>query len=418
MSNSGYKIIHRLLASFLLFGTLLYASASQGQSKDDLQKKKKELEKNINYTNSLLTETKKNKEASINQLTTLKNKIVLRQRLIRTINHEVRLIDNLIDENNEIIRSLEKDLEDVKREYARMIYYGYKNRSSYDKIVFVFSSKDFNQAQKRLKYIQDYGDYRKKQASLILQTKGLLKQKIESLEARRNQKKALLMSKEEERGKLAAERLEKNTIYERLKTKESMLKSDLRQQEKESVKLQKAIADIIAEEIRLAREAAKKTSGFTLTPEEAKLSASFKSNKGKLPWPVKRGIITGHFGEHDHAVLQGIKINNNGIDVSTNKGAVARAVFDGIVTGVIILPGANKKAVIVRHGEYFSVYGNLQETYVKKGDHLMTKQDIGMIFTDGKKFKTEAHLEIWKISKTGTIKLDPETWITKRGKSQ
>ena len=112
------------------------------------------------------------------------------------------------------------------------------------------------------------------------------------------------------------------------------------------------------------------------------------------------------------------KINNNGIDVSTNKGAVARAVFDGIVTGVIILPGANKKAVIVRHGEYFSVYGNLQETYVKKGDHLMTKQDIGMIFTDGKKFKTEAHLEIWKISKTGTIKLDPETWITKRGKSQ
>ena len=368
MSSIGPKIIHNILFSFLLIGFFLYSSQASAQTKDELQKKKKELEKNINYTNSLLVETKKNKEASITQLATLKDKIGLRQRLIRTINHEVRLIDNLIDENNEIIRSLEKDLEDVKREYARMIYYGYKNRSSYDKIVFVFSSKDFNQAQKRLKYIQDYGDYRKKQAALILQTKELIKQKIESLGARRNQKKKLLLSKEEERGKLAEERMDKNTIYERLKTKESMLKSDLKQQEKESIKLQKAIADIIAEEIRRAREVAKKTTGFTLTPEEAKLSASFKSNKGKLPWPVKRGIITGHFGEHDHAVLEGIKINNNGIDVSTNQGAIARAVFDGVVTGVIILPGANKKAVIVRHGEYFSVYGNLRETYVKRAN--------------------------------------------------
>ena len=416
MNNPGHNLFHYILNTTLVLSFLLIGLSSFGQSKDQLEKKKKELERNINYTNSLLTETKKNKEASITQLATLKNKISLRQRLIRTINKEVRLIDNLIDENNEIIRSLEKDLEDVKREYARMVYYGYKNRSSYDKIVFVFSSKDFNQAQKRLKYIQDYGDYRKKQAALILQTKELIKHKIVSLETRRNQKKKLLLSKEEERGKLAAERLEKNTIYERLKTKESMLKSDLKQQEKESLKLQKAIADIIAEEIRRAREAAKKSSGFILTPEEAKLSASFKSNKGKLPWPVKRGIITGHFGEHDHPVLQGIKINNNGIDVSTNQGAIARAVFDGIVTGVIILPGANKKAVILRHGEYFSVYGNLRETYVKKGDHVMTKEEIGIIFTDAKKFKTEAHLEIWKISKSGTIKLDPESWIAKRGK--
>ncbi len=418
MSNFGRKIIHKFLPLFLLIGLFLNSSVSFGQSKDDLQKKKKELEKNINYTNSLLTETKRNKDASINQLATLKNKIVLRQRLIRTINKEIRLIDNSIDENDDIIRALEDDLDDVKREYARMIYYGFKNRSSYDKIVFVFSSKDFNQAQKRLKYIQDYGDYRKKQAALILQTKELINDKIESLQTRRKQKKKLLTSKEEERGRLAAERLEKNTIYERLKTKESILKSDLKQQEKEAIKLQKAIADIIAEEIRRAREAAKKTSGFTLTPEEAKLSASFKSNRGKLPWPVKRGIITGHFGEHDHAVLEGIKIYNNGIDVSTNQGAVARAVFDGVVTGVIILPGANKKAVILRHGEYFSVYGNLRETYVKKGDHLITKQEIGIVFTDSKKFKTEAHLEIWKISKNGTIKLDPEIWIAKRGKSQ
>ncbi|HIN39207.1 MAG TPA: peptidase M23 [Flavobacteriales bacterium] len=388
------------------------------QSKNELQKKKKELEKDIQYTNILLKETKKNKEASLNQLTTLKKQITYRQRLINTITKEVKLIDRQIAENNDIVRSLEQDLLQIKNDYAKMIYYGYKNRSSYTKLMFVFASNDFNQALKRLKYLQEYSEYRHEQADLIVKTKELINEKNQDLEEKRKTKRSLMESKEKERMELSTKKKEKNNVYESLKAKENQLREDLKKQQKEAAKLQKAIEDIIAEEIQKARDLAKTKSGFALTPEEAKLSANFKNNKGKLPWPVKRGIIASSFGEHNHPVLSGIKIYNNGIDLSTNKGAIARSIFDGIVTGVIILPGSNKKAVIVRHGEYFSVYGNLQQVFVKKGDKVGLKQDIGVVYTDAIKFKTESHLEIWKLSGGGTVKLNPQKWIVQKGKSE
>lgn len=401
-----------------LFLVLMFPLLAFGQSKEDLQKKKKELEKDIQYTNLLLKETKKNKEASLNQLSTLKNQIVYRQRLISTINKEVKLLDRQIAENNDIVRSMEQDLAKIKADYAKLIYYGYKTRSSNNKLMFVFSSIDFNQAMKRLKYLQEYSEYRHEQANLIIITKELISEKSQVLEEKRKSKRSLMNSKEQERLELSNKKKEKNNVYESLSAKETQLKADLIKQEKESAKLQKAIEDIIAEEIRKARRLANKKTGFALTPEETKLSANFKNNKGKLPWPVKRGIITSSFGEHDHPVLAGIKVYNNGIDLGTNKGAIARSIFNGIVTGVIILPGSNKKAVILRHGEYFSVYGNLQQVFVKKGDKVELKQDIGVVYTDASKFKTESHLEIWKLSQGGTIKLNPQKWIAQKSKSE
>jgi len=403
---------------FLFFIFLLLPVLLFGQSKGELQKKKKELEKNIQYTNILLKETKKNKVASLNQLTTLKKQIVYRKHLINTINKEIKLIDKQIAENNNIVRALEQDLIKIKEDYAKMIYYGYKNRNSYNKLMFVFSSIDFNQALKRLKYIQEYSEYRHEQAELITKTKELIHEKNQSLEDKRIRKQSLMNRKEQERLDLSSRKKEKNNVYESLMAKETQLKTDLKKQIKESAKLQKAIEDIIAKEIRKARELANKKTGFALTPEETKLSVNFKNNKGKLPWPVKRGIITGSFGEHNHPVLSGIKVYNNGIDLSTNKGATARSIFEGTVTGVIILPGSNKKAVIVRHGEYFSVYGSLQQVFVKKGDKVGLKQDIGIVYTDVKKFKTESHLEIWKLTDGGTVKLNPQIWIAKKSKSE
>ncbi len=388
------------------------------QSKNDLEKKKKELEKDIQYTNILLKETKKNKDASLIQLTTLKKQITYRQHLINTITKEVKLIDRQIAENNDIVRSLEQDLLQIKEDYAKMIYYGYKNRNSYDKLMFVFSSNDFNQALKRLKYLQEYSEYRHEQADLILKTKELINEKNLDLKEKRETKRSLMNSKEEERLELSSKKQEKNSVYESLRAKEVQLRVDLKKQQKEAAKLQKAIEDIIAEEIRKARELAKTKSGFALTPEESKLSANFKNNKGKLPWPVKRGIIASSFGEHNHPVISGIKIYNNGVDLSTNKGAVARTIFEGIVTGVIVLPGSNKKAIIIRHGEYFSVYGNLQQVFVKKGDKVGLKQDIGVVYTDAIKFKTESHLEIWKLTEGGTVKLDPQKWIAQKSRSE
>ena len=396
---------------FLLFGI----SQSFAQTtKEDLKSKKKQIETDINYTGELLKETRKNEEASLNQLLTLKKKINLRQYLISTINKEIRILDKQIEENSSIIESLEYDLKVIKSEYARMIYYAYKNRNSYNRLMFIFSSKDFNQAHKRLQYLQQYSEFRQRQAGFIVKTKEILDQKITELEAKRVVKKQLLLVKKEERMTLAGERSEQNKIYDELKNKEKQLKADLKAKQKEAKRLQKAIKDIIAAELRKARDAARKGKGFALTPEEIELSRTFEKNKGKLPWPVKRGIITSKFGEQDHPVLKGIKINNNGIDISTNKGAIARAVFDGVVTGVIILPGANKKAVIVRHGIYFSVYGNLRKVYVKKGDKVETKQDIGLIYTDNNKFQTEAHLEIWELKEDGTVKLNPEKWIGRK----
>ena len=381
------------------------------QNKEQLQSKKSKIEADIKYTNELLEETKKNKETTLNQLLTLKKKIALRQNLISTVNKEIKILDKQIDENSSIIASLERDLKEIKSEYARMIYYAYKNRNSYNRLMFIFSSKDFNQAYKRLNYLQQYGKFRQIQAGLIVKTKAILNQKKAGLEAKRIVKKQLLQVKSEERAILSGETTEQNNIYNELQNKEKHLKADMKAKQKEAQGLQKAIEDVIAEELRKAREAAKEVKGFALTPEEKELSKTFENNKGKLPWPVKRGIITGKFGKQDHPVLKGIKINNNGIDISTNKDAVARAVFDGVVTGVIILPGANRKAVIVKHGKYFSVYGNLIQVYVKKGDVVATKQDIGLIYTDNNKFQTEAHLELWELQENGTIKLDPEKWL-------
>lgn len=320
-----------------------------------------------------------------------------------------------------MINKLQKDLEQLKQEYAKMIYYAYKNQDSYSKMMFVFSSSDFNQAYMRMKYMQQYSDYRKSQAKQIQATQELLNKKVNELQAKKNEQQSLLGEKEEEKTELSKERNEKEQVLTHLQDKEKQLKQDLKKKRDDANKLQQAIQRIIEEEIRKAREAAKKANasnkvnkgnkvtsgGLTLTPEAQKLSATFETNKGKLPWPVTEGVITESFGEHDHPVLKGIKVKNNGIDISTRAGSTVRALFEGEVTGVITIPGAGK-AVIVRHGEYLSVYSNLETTIAKSGEKVKTKQTIGTVRSDDDG-KAEVHLEIWK----GSVMLNPEGWIFK-----
>ncbi|MBL4578743.1 MAG: peptidoglycan DD-metalloendopeptidase family protein [Flavobacteriales bacterium] len=386
-----------------------------GQTKEELQKKKQELERNIAYTGELLKVTILNGEASLNQLSTLKIQISYRQRKIRNLNKEIKFMDRQIAENNDIIRALEQDLVQVKEEYSKMLYYGFKNRNSYDKLVFVFSSRDFNQAQKRLKYLQQYSQFRREQADLIQTTKTLIGDKNVALEKKKEVKRSLMSEKKTEKEDLEKDKKDKNKVYNKLKSNESRLRTELKADIKEAEKLNTAIANILEEEKRIEDERRKRKQ-FGLTPEEAKLSEGFKNNRGKLPWPLRRAIITGTFGPHPHPILPEIEVDNNGIDLSTNEGAKARAIFEGVVTAVIILPNSNIKAVIVRHGEYFSVYGNLQEVIVKKGDNIALKQELGVIYTDVDKSKTVGHLEIWKMGKEGTVKLDPQKWLAKKSK--
>ena len=382
--------------------------------KASLQKRKEKLEQEIEYTNKLLTETKGSRQTSLNELVILDNKIQKREDLITTMQASVHYIDGRIDAIDNEIDELSRELEKLKEDYAKMICSAYKNRNAYDRLMFVFSSEDFNQAYQRSKYFQQYNRHRKAKSEMIISTREELKVKISDLANQKSEKNALLTQVISEKQNLDKAKRQKNVTVEKLGKKERDLKKAIKEKERKASRFQREIEAIIAEEIRKAAEAANKAGlsgtgkSFSLTPEELLLSNSFSANKGKLPWPTERGIVSGSYGEHAHPVLKGIKVKNNGIDIITNAGSTSRAVFDGEVTRVISIPGHNN-VVIIRHGEYLTVYSNLDKVEVKRGDKVKTKQTIGIIHTDEETAKTELHFELWK----GKELTNPVFWIAK-----
>ncbi len=402
------KYIFRGLLLILLF-SFSPANNLFGQSKKELQLKKRKLQKEINYTNSLLKETEKSKKTSLNQLRQLNKKISIREQLITAMEMEVQLFEDSIQKQQHFIDSLQIEVDTLKIEYAEMIKRAYKNKNAYQRLMFLFSADDFNQAYKRLKYFQQYAAYRELQADRIVSTQDSLDANLQLLEAIRNSKEGLLKAKLNERNVLSSEKSKKQEVVNSLKGKEKQLKKDLKSKQAAAKKIQNAIAKIIEDEIRRAREAAKKagksSKGFPMTPEAIELSNSFAANKGKLPWPVGEGVITGKFGEHPHPSLKNVKVQNNGIDISTKKGNMGRAIFDGTVSRVLIIPGEGK-VVMIRHGEYFSVYHYFKEVFVSAGDVVTTKQNLGILL-DNQEATSNMHLEIWKT----TTKLNPASWI-------
>jgi septal ring factor EnvC (AmiA/AmiB activator) len=400
----------------VLFIFIFHLAFSQ-QDRARLEEDKKKIEEEIKYTNQLLEQTRQTKKTSLNEVVMLNSKIGKRQSLINTINSEVRLIDGQISSSNDSIIQLTEELQKLKDDYAKMIYYAYKNQNRYDLLMFIFSAGDFNQAYQRLKYFQGYNAYRKKQAELITQTQWKIREKTLVLEERKEEKETLLTSIEREKNNLAREKTEKNTSVQKLSAREKELLKTLKEKENAAKKLQKAIQDIISEEIRLASDRAKK-SGETasmnnvlpLTPAESVLSNDFTNNRGRLPWPLEHGIITEGFGEHQHPILDHVKVKNNGIDIMTTAGSEARAVFDGEVTRVMFVP-SNNNVVIIRHGDYLTVYSNLDQVYVQRGEKITTKQKIGTVFTQPGDSKTELHFEIWQAK----MLLNPQEWLAGGG---
>lgn len=406
-----YQCAKRGLTTLFLF---FLCFSSLAQSKEELQQQKKSLQSEINYTNKLLSETQKSKALSLNQLQTLDQKIKIREELVSTMDREVRLLDAEIQKQVQQIDSLEDALNTLRQQYGEMIRQAYRSRSSYTRLMFLLSAQDFNQAYKRLQYLKQYNEFRRDQAARLVAMEAELKERIAELELEKEEKKALKQSKEVERNILAGEKQQQKLTVNALSDKEKALKKELRQKEKDAKNLERAIQRIIEEEIRKAREAAKtnKNEGsfeaFSLTPEAQALSDNFTSNKGKLPWPVERGLIVSPFGEQPHPVLPGIKIKNDGIDIATESGSVARTCFEGTISGVIVIPGAGR-AVIVRHGDYLTVYSNLQEVYVTNGQAVSTKELIGTVRTDGTDGQTILQFQLWK----GTTKQDPKPWLFK-----
>jgi murein hydrolase activator len=404
-----------LVALVLLMLSLLFSShvvyAQKNQSRKDLENKKKELQKEIEYTNQLLDETKKNKRNSLNQLITLNKKISIREELISTINREIAILNQQINQNYRAIEGLQKDLEKLKDEYSKMIYYAYKNQNAYSRLMFVFASSDFEQAFMRLKYLQQYSEYRHKQAELIVKTKNNLDQQTALLEVKKAEKRSLLSNEQTEKEKLSSEKSEKEQVISQLQTKESELKKELQKKKKDAEKFEQAILKIIQMELEKAQKVAAeenkpKPQKLLLTPEALELSNSFANNKNKLPWPVEKGFISERFGIHPHPLIPNIEVNNNGIDITTGAGALVRAVFDGEVKAIVTMPGAGR-FILIRHGEYLTIYSNLNDIYVKVGDKVKTKQKIASIMMDEKDSNTVLHFELWK----GQVKQDPENWL-------
>ena len=403
----------------LLIGFFLFATLVNGQSLEELRKKKQKTNEEIKYTTKLLQEAKTNQTKTLNKFKILNKQIELRTNLITGINSEVGVLADFIDQNAWLVASLNADLEELKKEYAQMIVLAQKNQTNYSKLLFVLSSSSFNQAYKRLMYLRQYTEYRKRQAELIQWIRDLVQVKVSRLQLQRAEKETLLQSKKKEADQLNKEKKQQSQVLTTLQKKQKEFEKKLKEQQKIEAQLSNEIEKIIEEEVRKAKERAKEkekqtgvkqstTTKYEMTPEEKLASGQFEQNKRRLPWPVERGIITDRFGVHEHPVLKNIQVRNNGIDISTAQGVKARAVFAGEVSRVFMVTGGNM-AVIIRHGKYLTVYSNLVNVQVKSGDKVAIKQTIGTIGTDVDDEKTVLKFQIWKENE----KLDPEGWIAK-----
>lgn len=384
---------------------LLLCFVGFSQSIDDLQKKKQKAEKEIEYTTKLLNEVQKNQKLSLNRVQLLNKQIEQRNAVISTINDEISVYQQFIDNNNLAIRMMSSDLKDIKKEYAELIRSAYRNRNAYDQILFLLSADNANQAYRRYLYMKRYTAYRESQAEIINAIQLALDQKSEKLEQQKLIKLQLVTDTKVEARQLSQEKTQKNSEIEKLQKEQQTLRKKLQQQREIEQRLENEIQKIIEEEARKSK--ATGTTGFSLTPEQKLVGESFIQNKKKLPWPVERGVITEHFGINQHPVLANVQTRNNGISISTEAGAKVRAVFNGEVSRVFGITGGNS-AVIIRHGKYLTVYSNLREVTVKKGDKVTTKQTIGTIYTDtDDDNKSILKFQIWLENQ----KLNPEEWI-------
>ena len=406
-----------------LFLALLLAPAgyAQKRTKESLQKQINALQKEIENANQLLKETSKNKEVTLNQVTLLDKKIQSRQELINAYNEQIKILDKNIKQGESNIKKLGGEIKKLRSELAKMVQFAYRNRSHYDRLEFFFASEDFNQALRRMRYIQQFADARQTKMQQIASTQKKVSDEVEANRKAREEQATLLAEEKAQQEALKKERAELNTQVAQLKKKEGSIQQSIKDKQAQAKKFQKQIDDIIAEEIRLANERAaaeakkNKKSGATtksdkmaLTPAEKILSTTFSNNKGKLPWPVERGVVSSSFGKHASAVSDKVTITNNGIDIATTENAKARCVFEGVVVSVV-RPSASNIGVIIRHGDYFTVYSQLDEVYVNRGDKVTTKQNIGKVHTDRSEGKTEIHFEL----RHGTETLNPSIWLAK-----
>lgn len=400
---------------FLFLSVPIFAQTSA-----ELKKRKEQLTNDIERTNRILKETESNKKSTLKQLNILRAQIRLKEAKINTINSEIRLLDGQINQNVNQVRSLQSQLAQLKSDYAAMVRFAQKNQGSYSKLMYIFAAKDFNQAYKRMKYLQQFGEYRQKQARYIEDTQNSLKSKIVQLNNNKKSKDVLLTDQQKEKSTLGVAQNKQAKVVTSLTSQEKKLKQDLAKKQRDAQNLDRAIRQAIQKEIEIARKKAEEedriaaakakaegkeapaarstnTSILNATPEAARLSADFVSNRGKLPWPVANGFVTEYAGLKK---IGNVTVENTGWTIETNSGGAVRAIFNGTVRSVFQIAGST--TVLIQHGEYFTAYKNLGSVNVSSGQKVNTKQSIG---TSDSKGEIEFHIYRSK------EELDPKFWL-------
>lgn len=433
-----------ILCIYLLFVGL----SAQAISINELKRKQKQAKQKIELTNKLLKETEKNQKNTVSNLSVLKKQITERENLINALNTEIYVLDKNLSSLNYEKQTLERRLEQLRKEYANLIYHAYFFKNKQNQYLFIFSSETFTQALRRLRYVEQYSDYRKEQSLQIIAVTKQLQQKENQLTEAKVEKSTVLQGKEVENRKLQTAKEDKQKMLVELTKKEKELRDQLKKEQIQIQSLNNKIDDLIAIEIKAAerkaderrrkekekkerKEAAEKkkkekqgissttpdTKETTkapiskpnesdLTDAEGIIAGGFEKNRSRLPWPAA-GVITGHFGVHAHPVLKHVQVNNKGIYITTQAGTDACCVYEGEVTQVFSIPGSNN-AIIVKHGNFRTVYANLTTTYVKVGSKVRAKEKLGHIYVDDENDnKTELYFMLYKDSNLE----NPEVWL-------
>ena len=423
----------RLLLLLLFAFGVIPLFAQSNKLIRELEQRHSELQKQIAEQESLLTTTKKDVGSQLNGLATLTGQIKERKKYIDTLTNEVNLVEKELHSLNRQLSVLERDLKDKKQKYEASVQYLQKNRSIEEKLMFIFSAENLAQTYRRLRYVREYATYQRLQGEDLKKKQHETDNKRQELQSLKDAKQKLLAEREAEKGKLEKQEKEKRTLVSALQKKQKNIQSELNKKRQQATQLNNRIDKLIAEEIERARKEAEaearkeakakgkttekkttttaksSTSGFTMSKADVALSSDFASNRGKLPMPITGSyIIVSHYGQYTVEGLRNVKLDNKGIDIQGQKGAQARAIFNGKVAAVFKLNGLFN--VLVRHGAYISVYCNLSSVNVKQGDTVVTKQELGAIFSniaDGG--RTVLHFQLRKEKD----KLNPEPWLNR-----
>jgi septal ring factor EnvC (AmiA/AmiB activator) len=401
------KFLSKTAFLLLIFSIIPLNAQNYEARQKKLEAQKISLTKEISQINSLILDSRKKSKNLANELEDIQLKISVRDKLININNSQLNNLTNIIYNQTEKLSDLEKELIKLKEEYEKIIYSSYKKKSTQMKLMFLFASENINQAFKRFQYFKQYSKYRKKQADKIVLIQTQISQTIDSLQIRKNNKQNIIDENREVKETLTKEKQIQNTLFKNLLKNQKNYALEINEKEKQT----RLIDNEIQKLIRLAIAESNKnnnSTNFALTPEGRLISTNFQANKGRLPWPLKQGVVVRRFGTQPHPVVRTTTINSNGISLATSPNSVAYSVFDGEVLSVYGFSGGNP-GVLIRHGKYISNYQNLSSIFVKKGDKINANDEIGIVFTNESTGKTVLKFNIFNELKPE----NPTIWLDK-----